>query len=334
VAIYVRCHCGREFQTRDENQGRRARCPDCGRELVVPEAAGEPGEEPWSIPGARPLTSGRVVASLALGLASFGCGFLTGVPAVILGTLGLNDVHRGRGALRGASLAVAGVVLGGLGTIVTTVVLLVPALQAARESARRSQCQDNLTQIGLAMHNFAGQTGRLPAAAITDRQGVPLLSWRVAILPYLGEQKLFEEFRLDEPWDSPHNKALIPRMPKVFACPSDPSTARGATGYVVIVGPNTLFRGKPAGFRIEDVADGTTNTVMAVESPQTVPWTAPQELAVTNVALHGCGSFHAGGFHALFADGSVRFLGWSISPATLDALLTPAGGEVVSSSAF
>jgi RNA polymerase sigma factor (sigma-70 family) len=81
----------------------------------------------------------------------------------------------------------------------------------------------NLKRIGLALHNYHTEQGHFPAAAITGTDGQPLLSWRVAILPYLQDydgrlrDDLFKAFRLDEPWDSPHNKALLERMPAVFA---------------------------------------------------------------------------------------------------------------------
>src|SRR2546421_2830108 len=92
--------------------------------------------------------------------------------------------------------------------IAVLIALLLPAVQSAREAARRAQCTNNLKQIAIAMHNFHNQRSHFPAAAITDKQGQPLLSWRVAILPYLGDEEaaLYQKFHLHEPWDSPHNK--------------------------------------------------------------------------------------------------------------------------------
>ena len=104
--------------------------------------------------------------------------------------------------------------------IAVLIALLLPAVQSAREAARRAQCVNNLKQIGLAMHNYASANGGFPPAAIVDPRGKPLLSWRVAILPYLDANPLYAKFKLDEPWDSPHNKELLKYMPAVYGCPS------------------------------------------------------------------------------------------------------------------
>jgi len=342
VSILVTCQCGQQFQTRDENAGRTAKCPDCGQILVVPKATSLPGDE-FSLPAAPTggydgaETSGKAIASLVLGVCSFVCVIFTGVPAVILGCLGLSDINRSKGRLKGSGLAIAGIVTGGLGSSLIMVALLLPAVQAAREAARRSQCVNNLKQMGLAMHNYHSANDCFPAAAITDANGRPLLSWRVAILPYIEQEPLYRQFHLDEPWDSPHNITLAARMPRVYACPSDlRNTPGGATtGYQVILGPKTLFRddNKPVGIR--DVTDGTSNTLMVVEARRSVTWTKPDDATFDpTVPNSGFGGFHPGGFNALFGDGSVRFLKYSIDPQTLKALTTRDGGEVISNASL
>jgi len=115
-----------------------------------------------------------------------------------------------------------GINVGASGPI--AVALLLPAVQAARESARRMQGSNNLKQQLLAMHNFHDTHNGFPAAYSTNKDGKPLLSWRVHILPYIEQQPLYNEFKLDEPWDSEHNKKLIAKMPQVFRSPN--STAR------------------------------------------------------------------------------------------------------------
>src|SRR5262249_51556565 len=100
--------------------------------------------------------------------------------------------------------------------------LLIPAVQKTREAASRMQNQNNLKEMALAMHNYHDVNGKFPPAAICDKQGKPLLSWRVAILPYVEQDNLYKQFKLDEPWDSEHNKKLIAQMPKVYALPRDP----------------------------------------------------------------------------------------------------------------
>jgi prepilin-type processing-associated H-X9-DG protein len=204
---------------------------------------------------------------------------------------------------------VGGIALEVLGTAVVTPALVLPAFWAAREWARERRCADNLKQIALAMHNFETANGAFPPAAITDRQGQPLLSWRVAILPYLGPEgaALYREFRLDEPWDSPHNRRLLDRMPAVYACPDEPRGRPTTTNYLVVVGPGRLFTGARKGVKIQDVTAGTSSTLMVTESDQPVPWTAPREIPADPIAGEPCkGSRHPGGYHVAMADGSVR----------------------------
>ena len=157
--------------------------------------------------------------------------------------------------------------------------LLLPAVQAARESARQMQSSNNLRQIMLAMHNFHDANGRFPAQAIAQGEGNPLLSWRVAILPYLGEQALYDQFHLDEPWDSAHNIELLEQMPEFFRNPSNPPTA-GMTTYLVPMGKGVGLSSE--GLKIQQITDGTSNTlaVLDVDPQFGVPWTKPDDLDI------------------------------------------------------
>ena len=110
------------------------------------------------------------------------------------------------------------------------VALLLPATQSAREAARRAQCTNNIKQIMLAMHNYLSANNSFPRD-ITDKDGKPLLSWRVAILPYIEQAELYNKFKLDEPWDSPHNKELLKEMPPTFLCPSRAKPGPFTTSY-------------------------------------------------------------------------------------------------------
>ena len=216
------------------------------------------------------------------------------------------------------------------------VALLLPAVQAAREAARRAQCVNNLKQIGLALINYHDANNTYPPAAIVGKDGKPLLSWRVAILPYIERQDLYAKFHLDEPWDSEHNQALIDSMPATYACPSTPRPAPGTTTYRVLAGKGTAFEGAE-GHAVREFLDGTSMTLLVVEAPGPVPWTKPDELAFDPdpaKPLPKLGSPHAGGFNALFADGSVHFLKKSIAEAVLRALCTRNGNEAVEPGSF
>ena len=215
---------------------------------------------------------------------------------------------------------------------------LLPAVSAAREAARRVAGLNNLKQIGLAMHNFHDSYGGFPAAYSTDKNGKPLLSWRVHILPYVENQALYRQFKLDEPWDSPHNKKLITRMPAVYAAagslnsPGKTNYLGIRTGQAVMAPPAVAMRGKknPLGTRFRDITDGTSNTAMVVEASdaKSVIWTKPDDL-VPDVKdpTKGIRGLRRNGFSLLLSDGSVRFLSDRIDPRVLKAVFTRNGGE-------
>jgi prepilin-type processing-associated H-X9-DG protein len=215
--------------------------------------------------------------------------------------------------------------------------LLAIPIQELREAARRTQCVNNLKQIGLAMHNFHDKHKTFPSAYTKGADGKPLLSWRVQILPFLDQNSLYKEFHQDEPWDSEHNRALISRMPTVFACPSGGSAVvkAGKTTYLAPRGRDTIFSGGDA-VKIQAITDGTSNTIFVVDASDeaAVIWTKPDDWHVPDpVSVKGLVGHHPEGFNVSFADGSVRFLKGSILGKVLAALLTGSGGEVISSDA-
>ena len=338
MPITVICECGKKIQTKDENAGRHFACTECGRELVVPQAGFEPYDTPPGPLGGfdEPSTSGKAITSLVLGILSFPCVFFAGIPAIIFGAIGLSDIGKSHGRLKGKGMAIAGIVMGGLGStfmvVAVLIALLLPAVQAAREAARRAQCVNNLKQMGLAFHNFHSAEGHLPPSAIADAEGKPLLSWRVAILPYIEEEALYKQFKLDEPWDSPTNKALIGLMPKVYICPSEPPSPERKTHYQMIVGAGAIAEGTK-GLTFDDVKDGISNTFLVVEGKDEIPWTKPDDIDIASVTS-ALGSKHPGGFNAVFADGSVKFIRSSVPPVIIQALSTRAGGEALSPAAF
>jgi hypothetical protein len=224
-----------------------------------------------------------------------------------------------------------------VGVVVALVTLFASlgVLRMQREWLFR-QCSDQLKRLGRAMHAYNDAHGNFPAPAIFDADGTPLLSWRVALLPQLGYQSLYDRFRLDEPWDSPHNRALLAEMPREFGCPAGLARRAGLTGYKVLVGPandafsvNTLFEPK-RGADIRHITDGTSNTILVLETEAFTPWTKPEDLHwAQGGPLPGLRSPHRDGAHALFADGLVRHLRPSIRPEFLLAFITMNGGEAL-----
>jgi hypothetical protein len=147
--------------------------------------------------------------------------------------------------------------------------------------------------------------------------GKALLSWRVALLPFLGEQELYKQFKLDEPWDGPHNKKLLARMPRVYAPPGVKTREPGTTFYQVFVGPHAGFE-KHQALGIATFTDGTSNTILIVEAGCAVPWTKPEDLHFApDEPLPQLGGLFPDGINAALADGSVITLSKRADPDLL-----------------
>ena len=221
-----------------------------------------------------------------------------------------------------------------------SIALLLPAVQSARGAARRVESSNNLKQIALAFHNYTDTYRSFPPRYSTDKDGKPLLSWRVYLLPFIEQNQLFEQFKLDEPWDSEHNKKLIAQMPRVYATPKVPLPP-GKTTYLAIASDDAVMQGPkgdeqgkthPRTTSFRDVLDGTSNTIMAVEAgPQSaVTWTKPDDYEYPeNDPARGLKGVYPNVFLAAFTDGSVQNIDLNIGAAMIKALFTRAGGEVV-----
>ncbi len=194
---------------------------------------------------------------------------------------------------------------------------LLDALSPIR--AQRTQSTHKLKAIGLAMHNHHDTFKTFPDEAVRDAAGEPLLSWRVKLLPFLGERELFDQFRMNEAWDSPHNKPLIDQIPNVYKVPGVEIPA-GRTSYVGLVRIGTLFDSNRPGMRMREITDGTSNTLLVVEAApkSSVIWTKPADLPLTaedmKPSLIGA---RRGGFLALTGDGAISFLPEQVSEATI-----------------
>ncbi|MCL2117680.1 MAG: DUF1559 domain-containing protein, partial [Planctomycetaceae bacterium] len=189
------------------------------------------------------------------------------------------------------SLLVAIVIIGIL------VPLLLPSVPAAREAARRMQCSNNLKQICLALHIYYDVYHSLPPAFTVDENGKPLHSWRVLLLPYLEQGKLYSEIRLDEPWDSEYNQQFHDVTIHVFQCPSNGLLGRiqrqypnlttvGNCHYSIVLGPETPFPGAES-TQFSDMTDGTSNTVAVVERAMPVYWMDQNNEIRFNTACEG-----------------------------------------------
>lgn len=209
------------------------------------------------------------------------------------------------------------------------------ATDAALESTRRRQRMDQFKQLALAMLTYADANKHLPPPSIRDANGRPLLSWRVAILPYLEQDtqnNLYSQFHLDEPWDSPHNLKLSKVPVEAYSDPAHPELAReGKTTYVVPVGTGTVFDTKE-GVTFREIKDGSSKTILLVEVPpeRAVIWTKPEEWEVDlQNPLRGLERADHDYFVAAWCDASTQVIPTDVKPDVLRANLTRAGGEVV-----
>jgi len=194
---------------------------------------------------------------------------------------------------------------------------------------------NHLKQIALGLLSYENRKKSFPPAAIYDDSGKPLLSWRVAILPYVDAESLYDQFDLTQPWDSPQNKPLIDKMPEVFRCPASKSPA-GTTVYLTPRADLSVFPGGPKGTPIRQIIDGTSRTIGVVEvnDELAVPWTKPDDWKVDpDAPTRGLGGHFPGVILATFCDASSHALPTNINPDAMRALLTRNGRELVRLSA-
>jgi prepilin-type processing-associated H-X9-DG protein len=218
------------------------------------------------------------------------------------------------------------------------VAMVLPAVQAAREAARRMQCMNHIKQIVWAIHTYHETCNALPPLYSVDANGKPLHSWRVLLLPFLEQTELYEQIRLDEPWDSEYNKQFHDKVPAVYRCPN---SRQGGSSYSAIAGEGFVPATKPQGFdgnwgeiTIARITDGLSNTIAIVEVNDSFNWMAPNGNITLDELAEGInrgrvGSPHPGGCNVGMFDGSVRVIPNTIDKNTLRALGTVAGGENV-----
>ncbi|MCA8992263.1 MAG: DUF1559 domain-containing protein [Planctomycetaceae bacterium] len=218
-----------------------------------------------------------------------------------------------------------------LAIIAIVVALLIPARRTAGDAARRSQCKNNLKQIGLALHNYADVYGGFPPAYTTDENGKPLHSWRTLILPYMDQKALYDRIDFSKPWDDPANADFAATSIAAYRCPSADMDSN-LTTYLALVGEDLCLH-PTRGREFDEIKDGPSNTVAVVEvrEADAVPWMQPTDADATFLTqLAEKPEFsHANGTQVLIADGSVRFLNSELDPETGAALSTIASRDRV-----
>jgi hypothetical protein len=295
-------HCGTQTDVYEEYAGKKGPCAICGKTIIVPYAlTTEPA-------GARATGSETAPA----------------VPA------------RGRPVV-----VIAAVVVGGLLTAAILVsllmVLVFPAVSAARVEGHKRKSAAHMKRIVVAMQNYEADYGCFPPAYVADDDGKPMHSWRVLLLPYLGYEHVHRLYNFDQPWDAPENMEVRFLMPDEYACPADPDAAQQyETSYMVLVGPRTVFPGSES-VRRSAITDGVENTLMLVQTPACgVCWTEPRDLDVDHMQFEvngqegiELGSCHPHGAHVVTGDAQVHFLADETPPDYVEAMSTIDGDEIV-----
>lgn len=201
---------------------------------------------------------------------------------------------------------------------------------AVDEAAFRSQSMTNLKQLAIAIYNYIDDHKHFPPAVVLGPDGKTPHSWRIEILPFLHAEgkQLYDQYNLNEPWDSDNNKKVLLQMPAVFRSPQD-NEKSFHTSYFAVTGPQTMFA-DAKGTRFEQVTDGLANTVMLVETKADIPWTKPADVEVdADKELPKLGGWAVGGFVVGLANGDAKFLSNKTHEDFLRGVFSKAGGEPV-----
>jgi hypothetical protein len=271
----------------------------------------------WKDGSSFPRQKQETVLGFAVGeILGQGLAAAAALSAIALGILGLAEVRRSEGQVKGKWEAGNGIGTGGL-TVLTLAVVHLVVIPALIRKTMRLESSNNLKILGMAMMEYEAFPHRgLPPAVLLDPElgdRAKPYSWRVALLPIFGKQgyELYTQYRRDELWDGPNNIKLLARMPQVYAMPGSRRAMEGFTHYQVLVGPGTAFERpdlKLRSFIPDHFPRGAAQTILVVEAADPVPWTKPEDLSYTPAGpLPKVGGLVGNGFHALFADYSVRW---------------------------
>ncbi len=286
MAIDFVCpYCGCRTKVADQFAGMTGNCRQCGQPVTIPGPA--MAAQPFATPPSSRSATG-VSKSFWLVLALSVVGLLVVVGGIV------------------------GVIFWRSGTSRSPVVN-VPRIEYSEKAL---ECSGHLHKLTLALAQYHGKYGSFPAPATLDDSGKLLLSWRVMVLPFLGDEAkaLYEQFDLTQPWDAPKNKALLAKMPDVFRCPEQPPSEAGKTHFFAIVGEGCAWE-KGKYLKRDDVQDPLEWTILIAESAKAVPWTKPEDLEYARLSNHventkdSIGSLHVDdGANVAFMNYRVRLI--------------------------
>lgn len=211
---------------------------------------------------------------------------------------------------------------------------LVEVMKGITRLQNRQEHLAQLAAIVRGCHAYEEAHKTLPATANYDNDGKPLLSWRVHILPHMNQRNLYRLFRLDEPWDSAHNRKIASHLPACYfaADASETNRERGKTVYVRPTGKRTLFDGEAA-LKYGEIHDGTVNTVMVLRTSDdnAVVWTKPTDWKFDpEHPREGLGLKQGEDLEIATVDSTTHVLRGDITDDQLRNLIDPQDGNIVS----
>ncbi|TWT55367.1 DUF1559 family PulG-like putative transporter [Allorhodopirellula solitaria] len=287
-------HCHTRTEVENEFSGQSGECVVCGHEITLPNFAPEAQS---STPGSQSTGGKRRKRSAAWVVAAVVVLMIAGAATIAIVRVG--------------------------GTTATRL----------REGRTRIASIRNLETIAQALNAYAADHGTYPAPSLYSPAGKPTLSWRVSILPYLGEEELYDRFDLSSTWDSSHNRRIANEgMPSIYRHPDSESWSTEAV-YHLVTGAGTLFPASQA-LGPKDAVDGARQTLLLVESPVSTIWSEPVDVdfAMSGGTINAAqgndlGGLTDGGVCVVTVDGRGHFLPETTAPMTVSALITPQGGE-------
>lgn len=203
---------------------------------------------------------------------------------------------------------------------------LLPMMEKAKDSSVTMVGMNKVRQVALSMHNFESAMGKFPSSVMVSKHGKKY-SWRIAILPFIEEQALYDQYRFDEDWDSPHNTEVTSQMPETFRHPNaDPDSTNSS--WFLVVGEGTMYDTPETTRGFAGITDGTSNTIMAVEAKRNIHWAKPEDISF-NPERFKLGGYSEDGFLATLADGSAHHFSNDVDPEVLKKFFTAADGNVV-----
>jgi type II secretory pathway pseudopilin PulG len=304
MAISFSCpSCGAIAHLDDNQQGQNVLCSRCG---MVNQVTLSPALPPV-IAAATPAWAANTAANTAEGTADNSSTLILGLTVPIFIVL----------------LFVGLIFCGGVG-----VALMLPAVYQVRESARNSTCKNQLRQISMAIETYKAVHGTYPPAYSVDEQGKPLHGWRTLILPHMLGTDSFDQIRMEEPWDSPHNSQFHDRQHDLFGCPSNPNSRSTKTSYVAIVGPGMIFSGPKA--TAANAVPSLSDTILLIEIAESdIHWMEPRDVKAADLAramrhdVNRVDSHHNMSVNVAYADGAVQAMPKTeLSAKRLRSLLT------------